>query len=116
VFFPVNGEPSIVTISDEEPYARRSWIKNIVLVSLETFDRLGDQVKCTLNVIRQFAKDSGLANGVIGYEGSMEFFSTNYQRREFWAVGPPFYPRRAMLDLRQMDIERSVYMLKLRVV
>jgi len=91
VFFPRDDEPSIITITDEEPQAKRSWIKDVHLVNVESIDRIGDPVKDGFDIIRGLAEDKKLANKVIGYEGSMELISTNYQRREVWTVGLPFY-------------------------
>jgi Xaa-Pro aminopeptidase len=57
VFFPLDGEPSIVTITDEEAQAKRSWIKDVHLVNVESIDRLGDPVKDAFNIIRGLAED-----------------------------------------------------------
>jgi Xaa-Pro dipeptidase len=127
VFFPLDGEPSIVTIRDEEPQAEKSWIKDLHLVDVESIDRLGDPVKDAFNIIRGLAEDKKLANKVVGYEGSMELLSTNYQRRELWSVGLPFsqglrdaFPRAEirdisslMFDMRSIKTPNEVDVLKI---
>jgi len=127
VFLPLDDEPSIVTIADEEPHAKRSWIKDVHLVNVESVDRLGDPVKDAFNIIGALAQDKKLANKMIGYEGSMELLSTNYQRRELWTVGLPFYqglrdtfPRAEirdvsslMFDIRSVKTTREVDMMKI---
>lgn len=109
LFFPLDDEPSIITIIDEEPQARKSWIKDVRFVNVESLERLGDPVKDAFNIIRGLAEDKKLANKVIGYEGSMELLSANYQRRELWAVSLPFYqglrdafPRAEIRDISQL--------------
>jgi Xaa-Pro dipeptidase len=127
VFFPLDDEPIIITIPDEEPHARRSWIKDVHLVNVESLDRFGDPVKDAFSIIRGLAEDKKLANKVIGYEGSMELLSTNYQRRELWSVGLPFYqglrgafPRAEirdisplMFDTRSIKTPNEVDMMKI---
>ena len=127
VFFPLDDEPSIITITDEELHAKRSWIKDVHLVNVESLDRLGDPVKDAFNIIRGLAEDKKLANKVIGYEGSMELLSTNYQRRELWSVGLPFYqalrdafPRAEtrdisplMFDMRSIKTPNEIDMMKI---
>jgi hypothetical protein len=38
LFFPLDDEPSIITIIDEEPQARKSWIKDVRLVNVESLE------------------------------------------------------------------------------
>jgi Xaa-Pro dipeptidase len=114
VFFPLDDEPSIITITDEELDAKRSWIEDVHSVEMESIDRFGEPVKDAFNIIRGLAEDKKLANKVIGYEGSMELLSTNYQRRELWSVGLPFYQalRDAFPRAKTRDISPLMFELR----
>lgn len=114
IFFPLDGEPSIVTIADEESHVEKSWISDVHLLGVESVDRFADPVNEAFKIIRDLAEDKKLTGKAIGYEGSMELFSTNYQRRELWSVGVPFYEglKRALPKAQIMDIAGLIYELR----
>ena len=114
VFFPLDGEPSIITIADEEPHVKKGWIKDLHLLGVESVDKFADSVNDAFKVIGRLAEEKNLTHKAIGYEGSMELFSTNYQRRELWSVGVPFYEglRRTLPEAQIRDIAGLLYDLR----
>ncbi|GBC75342.1 Xaa-Pro dipeptidase [archaeon HR06] len=111
VLFPLDGEPTIITIEDEKDFAERSWIKDVRYVNLETKEKLGDPKGDMIKIIKEWMKDRNLHKASLGYEGSMEFFSTNAMSRENWSFGISTYEalKKNLPEVKLIDATDLIY-------
>lgn len=85
LYYPVDGETSILAHEGEEEYARKSWVKDVEPYHWETLSSVGSYLDAALPFLRQRLK-GGMK---VGVEISDEYLVSTYNRREAWAVGVP---------------------------
>ncbi|MEM4311717.1 MAG: Xaa-Pro peptidase family protein [Nitrososphaerales archaeon] len=108
ILFPLDGEPTLITVDDEQIFAERSWIKDVRYVKLETKDKLGNPLAEMMNIVKEKLEGKRIK---LGYEGSIEFFSTNAMRREHWSLGIATYDalKKALPKADMVDATNLIY-------